>query len=92
MTNSPERDAVELVLERGTLREYHGITADKDKEGVRVPTDEVHEAYFAAVDELTRNNGNPIDWKYWRDLPKWTGDEAACLLFGVDPDLWVRIN
>ena len=28
-----------------------------------------------------------VDWQYWLDLPKWTPEQAVCLLYGIDSDV-----
>jgi hypothetical protein len=45
----------------------------------------VNEPHIWTVVERVRNRGHAVDWHHWISLPTWTGAEAACLIYSVDP-------
>lgn len=45
----------------------------------------VDEPFVWKMAELLRNRGYAVDWNHWAELPCWTGKEAACLIYSVDP-------
>ncbi|MGZ8243420.1 hypothetical protein [Methylomagnum sp.] len=45
----------------------------------------VDEPFVWKMAELLGNRGYAVDWNHWAELPCWTGKEAACLIYSVDP-------
>lgn len=45
----------------------------------------INEPLVWRLAELLRNGGHAVDWNHWAELPRWTGQEAAGLIYAVDP-------
>lgn len=47
---------------------------------------EFYRCHYWTFQEIALNGGNKVDWGHWLNLGSLTQHEAACLVYGADPD------